>query len=192
MTALTRPPLAAIFLAASLTAAGAQNTKDHEAHHPAGATPPASEATAPSMGKAGDMPMVDMSGMMDGGMGRMMGMMGPMSAGGDGSGTMPFAHLEGRIAFLKAELAITDAQLPQWNAFADALRASAKDMREAMANVMQSGMPAAAPGRADAMVGMMTARLEGVKKTAAAAKALYATLSDAQKATADELCCPFQ
>jgi hypothetical protein len=187
MTAFTRPPLAAIFLAASLTAAGAQDTKDHEAHHPAGATPPASEAV-PAMGEAGGSSMMDMSGMMDGGMGRMMG---SMSAGG-GSSMMPFAHLEGRLAFLKTELAITDAQLPQWNAFADALRASAKDMRETMANMMQSGMPAAAPARADAMVGTMAARLEGVKKTAAAAKALYATLSDAQKATADELCCPFQ
>jgi hypothetical protein len=188
MTAPTRPPLAAIFLAASLTVAGAQDTKDHKAHHQAGATPPASEA-APAMGEAGGSSTMDMSGMMDGGMGRMMG---SMSAGGRGSGMMPFAHLEGRLAFLKTELAITDAQLPQWNAFADALRASAKDMRETMANMMQSGMPAAAPARADAMVGTMAARLEGVKKTAAAAKALYATLSDAQRATADELCCPFQ
>ena len=38
----------------------------------------------------------------------------------------PTRHIEGRIAFLKAELAITDAQLPQWNAFADTLRARAK------------------------------------------------------------------
>ena len=35
-------------------------------------------------------------------------------------------HIEGRIAFLKAELKITDAQLPQWNTFADALRSDAK------------------------------------------------------------------
>ena len=40
--------------------------------------------------------------------GGMMGMMGMMGMGG---------HTEGRIAFLKAELKITDAQTPQWNAF---------------------------------------------------------------------------
>ena len=32
---------------------------------------------------------------------------------------MPFQHTEGRIAFIKAELAVTDAQSPQWNAFAE-------------------------------------------------------------------------
>ena len=32
---------------------------------------------------------------------------------------MPFAHTEGRIAFLKAELGVTDAQTSQWNAFAN-------------------------------------------------------------------------
>jgi len=45
---------------------------------------------------------------------------------------MPSEHVEGRIAFLKTELKITDAQLPQWNAFADALRNSAGQMRAAM------------------------------------------------------------
>ncbi len=35
-------------------------------------------------------------------------------------------HVEGRLAYLKAELKITDAQTPQWNAFADAYRAVGK------------------------------------------------------------------
>ena len=35
-------------------------------------------------------------------------------------------HVEGRLAFLKTELKITDAQLPLWNAVADAVRANAK------------------------------------------------------------------
>ena len=41
-------------------------------------------------------------------------------------------HIEGRIAFLKAELKITDAQQPLWNAVADAMRASAQDMAAVM------------------------------------------------------------
>src|SRR5271169_5757362 len=76
---------------------------------------------------------------------------------------MPFEHIEGRIAFLKAELAITDTQLPQWNAFADALRAGAKGMQETMSKMMQAGMPATAAARADPMVQMVTTRLDGMK-----------------------------
>jgi hypothetical protein len=198
MTTLTRLPLTALFLAASLTAAGAQDTTGHEAHHPTGAAAPASETAAPAqpgsqggttqMGKAsGGMQMMDMNKMMGGGMGQMMDMMGAMSAGRDEWGMMPFAHTEGQIAFLKTELEITDAQLPQWNAFADALRASTTGMRKAMANVMKSGTLTRAPARADAMVQMMTAGLESTKTMAAATNALYMALSDSQRAMADEL-----
>jgi len=66
-------------------------------------------------------------GMMHGNMGD-MGMM---------HGTQ---HIEGRLAFLKTELKITDAQAPQWNAYADALRANAKRMPDLMAKMMPDGM----------------------------------------------------
>jgi hypothetical protein len=57
----------------------------------------------------------------------MMSMMMPMMMGrmmeGGAMPTMGMAeHVEGRLAFIKAELKITDAQQPQWNAFADAVR----------------------------------------------------------------------
>src|SRR5579863_9756543 len=143
MTRTTSLTLATLFFAAGLTAAGAQTAQDHNAHHPAtlpqvedaaGASPASEKAATP----------MSMGAMMSGGMGQMMGMMQSMTAmpgAGVGAGMAPFAHIEGRIAFLKTELGITDAQLPQWNAFADALRAGAKGTREAMANVMQSGPP---------------------------------------------------
>lgn len=38
------------------------------------------------------------------------------------------AHADERIAALKTELKITDAQLPQWNGFAEALRSAAKSV----------------------------------------------------------------
>src|SRR5690349_15695774 len=67
------------------------------------------------------------------GPGGMMGQMGPgmMGPGMMGQGGMPMMgmmqrHVEGSIAFLKTELKITDAQLPLWNAVADAIRANAK------------------------------------------------------------------
>jgi hypothetical protein len=133
------------------------------------------------MDKTGDVPMGNMGAMMDGGMGQMMRMM----AGG--SATSPFAHVEGRIAFLKVELAITDAQAPQWDAFAAALRDGAKAARESMANMMQAGKPSNAADWTDAMVKMMAARLDSMKAIVAAEKGLYAVLTDAQKETADEL-----
>lgn len=136
------------------------------------------------MGKNGAM--MNMGSTMDGGMGQMMG---ATQSGQGGSATMPFAHTEGRIAFIKAELAITDVQTPQWNAFADALRAGSKAMRETMANMAtaQPEKPWTAADRTGAMVQMMTARLEGMKAIAAAEQALYAVLTDAQKETADDL-----
>ena len=61
---------------------------------------------------------------MGGGMGR-MGMMSAQAG-----------HVEGRIAFLKTELKITDAQLPLWNAVADAMRGDAKSMEAASSGIM--------------------------------------------------------
>ncbi len=52
----------------------------------------------------------------------------------------PAQHIEGRLAFLKTELKITDAQAPQWNAYADALRANAKQMGEMFGDMMSKGM----------------------------------------------------
>ena len=84
---------------------------EHEQHHPPG-MPAAAEADEGM--PAGGMP--GMAGMM-----RMM--MGQSGMGGMG---MMTGHVEGRLAFLKTELKITDAQLPLWNAVADAIRTNAK------------------------------------------------------------------
>lgn len=72
-------------------------------------------------------------------MGQGMGpeMMGPGMMMGPGTMPMigmmdPARHVEGRLAFLRAELKITEAQTPQWNAFTDALRANAKRMGDLM------------------------------------------------------------
>src|SRR5208337_3587477 len=107
-------------------AASAQTAQEHAAHHGQAAT----AASNPGMGA-----------MMGGGVGRMMQMMGGGMMGG-GTRMAPFSHIEGRIAFLKAELAVTDAQSPQWGTFADALRERAKTMRDSMANMMQADQPA--------------------------------------------------
>ena len=102
-------------------------------------------------------------------------------------------HAEGRIAFLKTELKITDAQMPQWNAFAEALRANARRMSGMHETMMQGGMmnqgnaPMSAPDRLDRMERAMTAMLEGLKEMKATLAPLYAVLTEEQKKLADQL-----
>jgi hypothetical protein len=184
--------LAAALLATTIGVANAQTAQDHASHHPDAAQETSDTGASPqkgcgtgdlaAAGKSGsEMLKGDMGAMTGGGMGQMMQMMG------GGMAMAPFSHVEGRIAFLKAELAITDAQAPQWSAFADALRERAKTMRDSMSDMMKADQPANVADRTDAMVKMMGAHLESMKTFAAAEKALYAALTDAQKTTADEL-----
>ena len=121
----------------------------------------------------------------------------PMMRGGGPMGRMGMMgmadHAEGRIAFLKAELKITDAQMPQWNAFAEALRANARRMSGMHETMIQGGMmnqgnaPMSAPDRLDRMERAMTAMLEGLKEMKATLTPLYAVLTEEQKKVADQL-----
>lgn len=133
--------------------------------------------------------------MMGGGQVPMMGMMSQGSMMPMMGGTMmPMMgmtdHIEGRLAFLKTELKIADAQLPQWNAFADAVRASATQMNDMMKQgsaMMQGGTPPSLPQRLDLHETHMAAHLEMLRKMKAALLPLYASLSDEQKRSADVL-----
>ena len=137
-------------------------------HHPA----------APAAGMPG-------GGMGMGGAGGMpMGMMPMMGMGGM---QMMAEHVEGRIAFLKAELKITDAQLPQWNAFADALRDNAKAMQGMMGPMMGMGQDGTLPDKLAAREKQLGGQLDAIRKLKAAADPLYAVLSADQKKTADEI-----
>jgi len=113
----------------------------------------------------------------------MMGMMRMMMGQNGMAG-----HVEGRIAFIKAELKITDAQQHLWDQVADAIRTNAKDMT-GMMPVMQSMMQpsGALPDKLAAREKVMTAHLEALRKFKAAVEPLYTALSDEQKKTADQL-----
>ena len=163
----------ALAIALALAASGAFAAEaERDAHHP-GTTPPAATtmggmSMSGMSGNANSTPMMDMMQMMMG----QNGMAG---------------HVEGRIAFLKAELKITDAQQPLWNTVADAMRANAKRMP-----VMANGMPmmgsaATLPERLAAHETMMAAHLDGLRKFKAAVEPLYAALAADQKKTADTL-----
>src|SRR6516162_7657051 len=165
-----------LVVAVALIAASAFGQQpEHEQHHP-GETPPAAGMRGPGMPGGG------MAG--SGGMPMMAMMMGQDGMGGM---SMMAGHVEGRLAFLKTELKITDAQLPLWNGVADAIRASAKSVSE-MSGPMMGGMHTGTlPEKLAAREKMMTAHLEALRKFKAAVDPLYGALSDEQKKTADEL-----
>lgn len=159
----------------------------------------------PGMMGQGGMGMMGQGGMMGGGMGMMgSGMMGPGMMGGGmmGSGMMGqgmmgggmmgggamhgTARIEGRLAFVKAELAVTNAQEKVWGDFANAVRNEAKAMDALRKEAADK--PAATPvERIDQYERHLTARLDSTRKIKAALTPLYATLSDAQKKTLSEL-----
>jgi hypothetical protein len=116
-------------------------------------------------------------GMMGGG----CGMMGTTADGrAETFGT-------GRIAFLKAELGITDAQKAAWDGYADALKRNLQSM-QGMWQTMQAVFEAKTPvERLDARVTAMESRLAALKEVKPALASLYAALSDDQKKKADEL-----
>lgn len=166
--------------------------QDHNAHHPDEKSESAAQVM-PSQrggmtGMMGQQPDQSGGAMMGGNMGQMMPM---MRGGGRMMGGMPFEHVEGHLAFLKTELKITDAQMPQWNRLADAVRSIAQSMKGMRQQMMQGGQGTqagqSASARLDRQEQMLSARLEAVRSVKAAFDPLYTALSDEQKKTADEL-----
>jgi hypothetical protein len=137
-------------------------------------------------------------GMMGGGC-PMMGMMGHgmmgrggWGEGGWGGGMMGRqprmgAMVEGRLAYLKGELDIMDAQTKAWDAYAAAVKGRVEliqGMHDNMVNTMQKGT---ATERMDARIAGMEAMLDSLKAMKPATDGLYAVLTDEQKKVADEL-----
>ena len=197
MKRLTLP--VALLLATVSTTSWAQSAADHEAHHPDQKGAPTAAQASPPAGQPGMMGqgMMGGTGMMGGNMPmvNMMRMMGQsvaeMGCGGM-SGMATIDRVEGRIAFLRTELKITDAQNAAWNAFADALRANAKSLGEVRASMMpQAGAPQQSLiDRVALQEKWLAARLEGTRAIKSALTNLVGTLSDEQKKTADELLAP--
>ena len=189
---MTRSPmrflLAPVVLVAAIAHAHAQAA---DPHHPNQAQAGPGQVAAPQAGvpMAGPAAQGAQPGAMGGGMAGMMEVMRPMMAGG-GMG-MPFEHVEGRIAYLKAELRITGAQAAPWSVFADTMRADATAMRamhEEMAKggMMTGVMPTALPDRITAQRKMMAAHAVMLDRMEAAAKPLYAVLSADQRKVMDQ------
>ncbi len=165
---------------------------------PSVATPAEQPAAVPSVQMM--MPMMNMMSQQPQGM-SMMDMMGQGGMGMMGQGAMPMsgaisnpgmtmqgmgAHLEGRIAFLRAELAIAETQAPQWDAFAQALRDSTARLKEAQSTAAQAAATTFLQ-RTEVQEQWLGARLEGLKEIKTAFAGLQAALSEDQKKTAEAL-----
>lgn len=126
--------------------------------------------------------------MMGHGMGHMgMGMMGMQGMMGPGM-MMDFGPMmEGRLAYMKAELGITEAQTSAWDDYASAARArgtTMQDMHTAMVQALETG---SALERLDAHTKAMESMVESLKALRPVTEALYKVLSDDQKKKADLL-----
>ena len=113
------------------------------------------------------------------------GMMGSWMMGGRGAGGMcnpATAGFAGWRADRVAELIKpTDAQRPKFEEFKAASIKSAEAMRDAC----QADVPETIIGRTEAMEKRMDAMLQAIRTVRPALEALYATLSDEQKARVD-------
>ncbi|RVK16374.1 hypothetical protein CN165_19085 [Sinorhizobium medicae] len=202
--------LQTIFLASTMLLLGTPGFAD-DAHHPEAAAGQASAQTAqrqvPAANPSPMMPCGMMSGEMMGMMGVMAGGQAPMGmtaagqapTGQTGMGAMAQMmapeYIEGRIAFLKAELKIMPEQEPLWNAFVEILRINARGTQDGMMQ-MRGGM--GAPGRAPATPlqhvelreSALASRLESVRKLKGVLVPLYQSLEGAQKTMADKLLVP--
>lgn len=203
---MKRLALAALLLATAGSPSFAQ-TADHDHSHGQKEAPAAQQPAQPG-GQSGMGGSSGMHGMKGGGMmnnkgGKMpmmdmmqkMGMMkhGGGSGPGGGMGMATIDRVEGRIAFLRAELKITDAQNSAWNAFADALRANARSLGDVRSSIVSGMAGAAQPSLVERFAlqeKWLAARLEGTRAMKAALGNLMAALSDDQKKSADELLAP--
>ena len=92
-----------------------------------------------------------------------MGSMMQAMQGQDAMGGLDLTErVEGRIAFLKAQLAITDAQADKWNAFADALGAYSAALKSAQPTGMAT-MASDLVARLDQSEKQLSAEIDGVR-----------------------------
>jgi hypothetical protein len=199
---MTTTRVAALALALSL----GMPANAEEKHHGAAAAGPtlqiaqAQQTTPPPKG-----PMQPGMGPMGAGRGMGMGMgmgqggqmgagpgMGMMGQGGmtgpDGMpGMMPMMgmmqgaqHIEGRLAFAKAELRISGAQETAWSNFANALRQAATKTHESMSGMTDGTTPLQLIEQHEKQ---LVARLEAVRVVKPALEQFYTGLDDEQKRT---------
>ncbi len=152
------------------------------------APPAPSSGMPPGMMQMMPPEMMQMMQRMHGGALPRMAMMGgsPMAPAG------AIQNVEGHIAFLKAELKITDSQQKPWDLLAEALRTNARQLSATPGTAMGGMMGAAdkkmpLASRLEQQEKLLALQLEALKRSRTALEALNAMLSDEQKKLLDEL-----
>ena len=111
-------------------------------------------------------------------------------AGPGGRGAPPpqagSGDVDRQIADLKKQLKITPQQEPQFNAFAEVMRNNARDEEAQMRQAGANQHPNAVDGLKQAQQ-MAEMQSNGLKRLVPAFQALYDSLSDPQKKTADQV-----
>jgi hypothetical protein len=140
-----------------------------------------------ALAQGGPGPMAGERGWGMGGWGMWWGGPGSWGRGPDGM----LDRVEGRLAFIKAELKITDAQTPAWNQLAEVVRAAAKHHNERMRTVLTREEKARTlPERLEAHEQLIAARLDEIKQIKTSLNNLYGVLSEDQKKEADDIVLP--
>jgi len=97
-------------------------------------------------------------------------------------------HIDGRIAYLKAELKITPQQEPQFDRVAQAMRDNAAARDQAMQKMRgDRDQPKNAVERLELRQQLAAERAQDSQRFLNAFKPLYASLSDDQKKAADDM-----
>lgn len=129
-------------------------------------------------------------------------MMGRRDHGGENRGCMMgygpntmLDRVDGRLAFLKTELKITDAQSEAWSSLAQTIRINSEThnaMHREMMKEMHDGdyFKKPLPERLVIRETHMETRLQQVKNVKEEVEKLYAVLDDDQKKSADEIMLP--
>ena len=146
----------------------------------------------PSAAQTSDDPGMPWAGMMGGGcmMMGMMGQRGPQGMMGQGMMWGPGrmgAAVDGRLAYLKGALEITEAQNEAWSAYVEAVKARIDGMQSMHTSMWETMRQGGALQRMDARIAAMEAMVETMKSVKPATEKLYQALSEQQKKVADEL-----
>lgn len=94
---------------------------------------------------------------------------------------------KGRIAFLKAELEITDAQKELFERYAESVMANLSHMQKMRGNMLKMMQAETPVERLEIHISMMESRLHILKELQEPMEALFVTFSDSQKEKANQL-----
>jgi hypothetical protein len=99
-------------------------------------------------------------------------------------------HIDGDLAYLKAEIKVTDAQITQWNIFAQAFRAEREKRARLCREAMQQAREMKSASLPDALKmaeDQLALRLDSLRAMKVAVQPLYDSLTKEQKKSADQI-----